>query len=286
MLHDGELHINLPSGAKIEYNTTNNIQVSSSASASFNSSINSNSSFETTSMSSKFMLDFNNTVYASRSMIVVDNNGTIYMLLIHNGNFSIKNNTITVSTKGIAMVSLVVPQGFQHFSASKAILSSMMNGKLSGEIDLETVNGTLQNSTTYFNSSLNLKFTGNTSSTETFNVNSNNSHSTIVAIFISNDVPGYNGHEYVKFDGKIISKVSMSALVNETSTTNAYYAYDNTSSGSEIMVYVPHFSDHTIEVSSKPFENYTEYIVAGGIVAVIAIGIIAGVMIQRKKNSK
>ncbi|MEM0140322.1 MAG: hypothetical protein QXZ44_06935 [Ferroplasma sp.] len=290
LVHDGELHINLPGSAKIEYDTTHNIQVNTSADASFNSNINltsNNGLFGSASMSSKYMFDFNNTIYASRSMIIVDNNGTTYMLFIHNGSFSIKGQNITVQSKGTAMVSMVVPPGMQHFPKSGMVISNIMKGIISSEIALNDVNSTVVNSTINFNSSLMFKFTGNTTTTESFNVNSSINHHTIVAIYISDSVMKYTGHEYVKFDGKASTLVSLSTLVNETSTAHSYYAYDNTSSGAYVFVYVPHFSDHTIEVSDKPFApNYIEYIAIGGIVAAIVLVSLATIMIQKKKRAK
>ena len=106
-----------------------------------------------------------------------------------------------------------------------------------------------------------------------------------MAVFIGNNMTKNTGHAYVKFDGKIATYVTMSTLVNETSTTHAYYSYTNTSSGMYVFMYIPHFSNHTMVVSNEPFKNssYTEYYIAGGIIAVLALIGVAAYVIKKKK---
>ncbi len=282
-VHDGEIHIYLPSRAKI-YNTTNNTQVTTKANASFNSQINSNM-FGDVSMATNLMLDFNNTINAGREMIMIDNNGTVAMLFVHGGNFTIYKNEITVYSKGTAMVNMVVPPGLQKMPENKTIVNNIMKGKIASEISLNLVNGTKTNTTINYNSSIALKYTGSTKTTDTFDVNSSVNHSTIISIFIGKNVTKDTGNAYVKFDGKVVSKVSFSTLVNETSTSKAYYSYVNTSSGMYVFVYVPHFSNHTIEVSDTqyPVTNINEYYIIGGVIAVIAIIGIAAVVIKKRK---
>lgn len=283
-VHDGEIHIFLPSTAKI-YNTTDNIQVTAKANASFNSQINS-TMFGKVSMATNLMLNFNNTINAGKEMIMIDNNGTVAMLFVHDGNFTIHNNEITIYSKNTAMVNMVVPPGLQKMPENKTIISNIMKGRISSEIALNLVNGTKTNTTINYNSSIALKYTGSTKTTDTFDVNSNVNHSTIVSIFIGKNVTKDTGKAYVKFDGKVVTKVSFSTLVNETSTSKAYYSYVNTSSGMYVFVYVPHFSNHTIEVSDTQYPvvtNINEYYIIGGVIAVIAIIGIAAVVIKKRK---
>ncbi len=283
-VHDGELYLNIPSSATI-YNTTNNTQVNTSADAKFNANINS-SMFSKVSTSTKMMLDLNNHISAGRKMIMIDNNGTVAMIFVHNGNFVIKHNMITISSSHTAMVSIVAPPGLQNMSHSKMVMKNIFNGKISAEAALNLVNGTMTNSTINYNSSIGLKYAKGTSTTNTFNVNSTAHHSTIISIFIGKNATKDTGHAFVKFDGSTITEVSLSTLVNETSTSKAYYSDVNTSSGMYVFVYVPHFSNHTVEVSNTAYPtipNVTEYYVIGGIIGVIAIIGIAAVVIKKRK---
>ena len=286
MVYNGTINIYVPTGATI-YNTSSNPQVSTTANASLNAQANT-SIFTNSNLALNTMVNFNNTVNAGRQMIIIDNNGTIAMLFVHNGSFKITGHEISISSaKGKPVfVNMVVPPGMQKITDNSTFMHGIMNGIISSEIDLNMVNGTLTNSTLYYNSSLHMAFTGKTSSTESFDVNSSVNHHTIVAIFIGNNVTTNTGHAYVKFDGKIASYVTVSTLMNETSSSNAYYSYVNSSSGMYVLMYIPHFSNHTIEVSDVPFKavnNYTEYYIIGGIIAIIAIIGVALYTIKKRK---
>jgi hypothetical protein len=286
MVYNGTINIYVPTGATI-YNTSSNPQVSATANASLNAQAN-NSIFINSNLALNTMVNFNNTVNAGRQMIIIDNNGTIAMLFVHNGSFKITGHEISISSaKGKpVLVNMVVPPGMQKITDNSTFMHGIMNGIISSEIGLNMVNGTLTNSTLYYNSSLHMVFTGKTSSTESFYVNSSVNHHTIVAIFIGNNVTTNTGHAYVKFDGKIASYVTVSTLMNETSSSNAYYSYVNSSSGMYVLMYIPHFSNHTIEVSDVPFKavnNYTDYYIIGGIIAIIAIIGVALYTIKKRK---
>ena len=285
MMVRGNLNLDIPSSAHI-YNTSDNSQVSTSANANLNAQANM-TALGNVSMVGNVMVNFNNTINAGRQMIVIDNNGTIAMLFIHNGDFKITGNNITISSinRGPVLVNMVVPPGLQKISNNSMVVNNIMNGRISSEISLNYVNGTIANSTVNYNSSTHFVYTGKTSSTTSFDINSTVNHHTIVAVFIGNNVTKNTGHAYVKFDGSIATYVSMSTLVNETSSTHAYYSYTNTSSGMYVFMYVPHFSNHTMVVSNTPFHNtdYTEYYIGGGIIAVLAIIGVAAYAIKKRK---
>ena len=285
LVYNGTIHIYVPSNATI-YNTSNNMQVTYSANATLNAQVNNSA------MNSNFALDtminFNNIINAGRQMIIIDNNGTIAMLFVHNGYFNVTGHEISIrsGTLGPVFVNMVVPPGMQRVAYNKTVMHGIMKGIVSSEIDLNMVNGTMKNSTIYYNSSIHMVFTGKTSSTVSFDVNSSVNHHTIVAIFIGNNVTRNTGHEYVKFDGTILSFVSVSTLMNETSNTHAYYSYVNSSSGMYVLVYIPHFSNHIIDVSDVPFKavnNYIEYYIIGGVIAALAIIGVAAYTIKKRK---
>ena len=282
MIHGTYFHINAPSGAKI-YNTTNNMQVSASANASLNAQANS-TVFGNASMSVNVMANFNHVINAGKNMIIIDNNGTVAFIFVHNGKFVIKSQNITIMpVNGTAFINIVVPPGMQKVPVNTTLTSAILKGKIASEIALEKVNGTLENNTVNYNSSINFKFDKNTTSNAVFDVNSTVNHATIVAIFISNNVLKNNGNAYVKFDGSVAKEVNVSTLLNETSTTTPYYSYVNTSSGMFIMLYVPHFSNHVIEVSNVPFTSYTMYYIIIGVIVIIAI-IGSVIYIERRKK--
>ncbi len=282
-VNNGTLTLNIPANATI-YNTTNNVQVNASAESNMNSQVNT-SLFKSTS-SNNMMFGFNHKINAGRNMIIIDNNGTIMMLFIHNGNFTIHNHMIKISnSKGPLMVNFVVPPGMQNLSSNHTFAKNVIKGKISSEIALNKVNGTMENNTINYNSSVFLKYTGNASHEEMFDVNSSVNNHTIVTIFIGNTAMKDTGHIYLKFDGKMATYVNESTLLNETSSTHAYYTYVNGSSGMYVLLYIPHFSNHTVDVYNvNPVSsNSTDYYIIGGIIAAIAIIGVAAVLVRKRK---
>ncbi len=290
LVNNGTLYLTIPSGATI-YNTTDNTQVTASANASMNSQVN-GSLFNSTA-SNNMMFGFNHKMNAGKNMIIIDNKGTIMMMFIHNGSFTITKNKIKISnSKGPLMVNFVIPPGMQNLSKNHAFVKNIINGKISSEIALNRVNGTTENNTVNYNSSVFLKYTGNASHEEMFDVNSPINNHTIVSIFISNSTLANTGHIYLKFDGKLATYVNESALLNETSTTQAYYSYVNSSAGMYVLLYIPHFSNHTVDVynvspsslaASLASVSYTDYYIIGGIIAAIAIIGVAAVVVRKRK---
>jgi hypothetical protein len=285
IVNNGSLYLHIPHNAKIS-NTTDNMQVNTSANAKMN--LQANSTTKNSADVNHTMVNFNNIINAGRDFITIDNNGTIAMIFVHNGNFTITGHKIKITSakNGTAFVNMVVPPGLQKIKDNGIIMHGIMQGRISSELALNYVNGTRTNSTINYNSSTHLTYIGNTSSTNSFDVNSSVNHHTIVAAFIDNNITKNTGHAYVKFDGKLATYVNMSTLVNETSSTHAYYSYTNSSSGMYVLMYVPHFSNHTIVVSNVPFQNvtnYTGYYIIGGVIAALALIGVAAYVIKKRK---
>jgi hypothetical protein len=102
----------------------------------------------------------------------------------------------------------------------------------------------------------------------------------IVVLNIEDDVIKFkrNGEPRLYFDGERIQKCEMHEMM-ECKGTQAKYAGEIGEGGAQFMVYIPHFSEHVIEIQSTLKEaeeelfTPTNFMVMGiGIVALVGLG--------------
>ena len=167
----------------------------------------------------------------------------------------------------------------------------MAHGKLAGQISINFVNSTISNLTMNLNASVNFSISSVNAGKVSFNLGSHDHQGTNVAVFISNSIlkNAVNGTVYVYLDGARVSLSSYNGVVNSTSDVSASYAVIQENSGVLVIVHIPHFSNHTLVISStaiQPSGTLTqtdyEYIAIGGVAAVIAA--IGAVAILRRKR--
>ncbi|KAA8923506.1 hypothetical protein [Thermoplasma sp.] len=201
-------------------------------------------------------------------------------------NVMVNGTEITANTNGTMVVSFVSPPGLsngvKHFAPMAYALE---HGKLGLQVAIEKVNSTLNNMTLDLNTSISAVIKSASSSGVVININSSESSGTVIAVYVASNVMNAS-KLVVKFDGSAAVQVSASALVNETSTTTAYYNVTADGNGSLVMIYIPHFSDHTIEIepyvaTSTPVSMY--YYIAVIVVIVAIIAAVGYVMVRRKQ---
>ncbi|MCY0852335.1 MAG: hypothetical protein OWQ34_06340 [Thermoplasma acidophilum] len=200
-------------------------------------------------------------------------------------NVTVNGTQITAKTNGTMVVSFVSPPGLSNGVKNFAPMTyALEHGRLGMQIAIEKINSTLNNMTLDLNTSINAVIKSASSSGVVININSSQSRGTVIAVYISSSVMNASKLT-VKFDGSAAVQVSASVLVNETSTTTAYYNVTADGNGSLVMIYIPHFSDHTIEIepyvaTTAPMSIY--YYVAVIVVVVAIIAAVGYVMVRRK----
>lgn len=232
----------------------------------------------------------------SASTIVLLHNSTFRAsLFVHNAKVSVDNNTgmISVATQGNSMISFVAPPGLQQIShpLAGAIQYAVEHGRLAAMVVLGTPGSNNTNMSVSYNSTMNINVQNVKAGSVTIKVGSNSSHEgTNFGIFVPNGVIANNTAISVTFDSKDIVTVSnISSVINATSSTQASVYKVSVSGGTLIVVHVPHFSNHTIEISSTAnqpmFGNLpgsdTVYVIAGAIVVIALIGV--GIAMRRRK---
>ncbi len=227
--------------------------------------------------SMEFNLLLNARLEPADHLLYVNNNNNITVFFIY-GNYTIKNNVINVSSNGTSFIRFISPPGYIK-AADNAMSHIIAKGRLAVQDIIENVNSSIYSSPVYYNTSLNLTLYDHSSRALYFHVSSKMHKGTIVSFFISSKVIN-SSKLYIYFDGHIASNVSVSKIINETGSS-AYYAYIDSPSGAYVYVYIPHFSNHTIEITSaepskpsniiKPIPVIDYAIIAGIIIIVAAV---------------
>ncbi len=96
----------------------------------------------------------------------------------------------------------------------------------------------------------------------------------------------------MKFDSTTINSESVNLVINSTNTVTATYSTVNVAGGFVVIVHVPHFSNHTIEITSAQTNSTsplgpilgstTDLVIVGVVIVVVAVGAVLG--IRRKRH--
>lgn len=240
--------------------------------------------------------EFDHEFGAGHNTVAISGNGFLGLLLVNNANVSINHGLLTISSgyNSTAKVSFLAPPGLQDLNSTiqNHLQFAIAHGKLAGQISINFVNSTISNLTMNINASVNFSISSVNAGKVSFNLGSHEHQGTNVAVFISNNVLNSTGSGtiYVYLDGARVGLSSYNGVINSTSDVSASYAVIQESSGVLVLVHIPHFSNHTLVISStaiQPSGTLTqtdyEYIAIGGVAAVIAaIGVFA--ILRRKRE--
>lgn len=238
-------------------------------------------------------LESDHEIMAGLKGIYINGSGVRAFMFVNNANISITGNNILLKTNETARVSLVVPPGLEGSKqrAINTIYNALRTGKIAAEIAISGLN-TTANITVHFNNTVRVALSSVSSGKATIALSSANHVGTNVLIFISNSVINSNSNLKVTFDGTTLKFNSVDGVLNTTSNTNALVAQIQTSGGILVLLHVPHFSNHTVVISSggssgtSPLNlgsNGGKLLVVGGTIAILAI-VGAALVSRRKKN--
>ncbi len=244
------------------------------------------------SFQEKEMFGLNNRVSFGTEVLKINTPNVTEMMVVNGGNITVKNNsTITVKTGKYAMINVVVPPGLHNLGKyEKRLDNALSSGKIAAELSING-NTNSQNFTMSFNSTVITNITSISSGHAIISVSALPGHKqgTNVVIFLSNTFLQNSHNVYIKFDGTVISSMSMNGLLNDTSSVSAAYSVYAESNGDLVIMHIPHFSKHTIEVSNTEFPSTTAT-VSSLLIPVIGVVIAAAVIVGavvfiRKRNN-
>jgi hypothetical protein len=283
------------------YNGTMNFMLGKGLIATNFTTVGKDTNYNLSKMGSNLSYDANTTFEfdhefgAGHNTVAISGNGFLGFLLVNNANVTIANGLLTISSplNSTAKVSFLAPPGLQDLNSTiqNRLQYAMAHGRLAGQISINFVNSTISNLTMNLNASVNFSISSVNAGKVSFNLASHDHQGTNVAVFISNSVLKNigNGTVYVYLDGARVSLSSYNGVVNSTSDVSASYAVIQENSGVLVIVHIPHFSNHTLVISStaiQPSGTLTPtdygYIAIGGVAAVIAA--IGAISILRRKR--
>ena len=283
------------------YNGTMNFMLGKGLIATNFTTVGKDTNYNLSKMGSNLSYDANTTFEfdhefgAGHNTVAISGNGFLGFLLVNNANVTIANGLLTISSplNSTAKVSFLAPPGLQDLNSTiqNRLQYAMAHGRLAGQISINFVNSTISNLTMNLNSSVNFSISSVNAGKVSFNLASHDHQGTNVAVFISNSVLKNigNGTVYVYLDGARVSLSSYNGVVNSTSDVSASYAVIQENSGVLVIIHIPHFSNHTLVISStaiQPSGTLTPtdygYIAIGGVAAVIAA--IGAISILRRKR--
>ena len=236
-------------------------------------------------------------VPASSTIVFIHNSTFKGSLFVHGAGVSVNNTTgtITLSTNGTAKVSFVAPPGLQDLKSTvrDAVQYAIDHGKLAALVVLGGPGNASSNLSVNYNNTMGVQIQNVKTGSVTVKVNSTLHEGTNFAIFVPNGVISNNSRITLTFDSQTITlSKTLGSVVNATSTTQATFYYVSVNGGTLVVVHVPHFSTHTIQISTASsttgntgFPSLTGQngiYLAVGIAAVIAV--IAGVSLARRRK--
>lgn len=281
------------------YNGTINLTLSGNLTASEFSTPGRGISCNTSELSSNLSyianvsFGYNHRIESGPISVLINNSNFYGFLLINNGNLQITGKTLIVTSplNQIASVSFVAPVGLQRmdYEYQHMLSYAFTHGKLASYVSVGMSNSVHSNITMALNTSVDLSVTSLTYGKLALQLSSTEHTGTAVGLFISNQVINSTGKIYVYLDGTAITLSSYNNVINSTSDTNAFYAVIPESAGMLLIVHVPHFSNHTLVVSSSPLSNSGSGLPSLGIYDYAVIGVVAAaiasiMVVRRKKN--
>ena len=233
-------------------------------------------------------------VQSSSTIVFLHNNTFTGSIFVNGANVSVNGSSVSISTNQTAHITFVAPPGLQKVkrSVESDLQYGINHGKLAAVLVLGAPGQSSSNVSVNYNGSMQIAVQNVTANKVLLKVSSKMHEGNNFAIFVPNNVIQNNSKITVKFDNQTITLTSgVGSVINATSTTQASFYYVTTNGGTLVVIHVPHFSTHSIEIvnsavspssPSGSMPNGEILYIGLGIVAVIAV--IAGVSLTRRKR--
>ena len=209
-------------------------------------------------------------------------------LLISQGNVSVNGTTISIHTGGIRgsnIIFLVPAKWYIPGKIEREVMHAIEKGKMGGQMYICDRGHDFVN----YTSGLQMRIMEKEKNRIRISVSAEEHQGKLLMLTIEKDVLQYGKNKTLKvmLDSKEIKMEQYSRVLNESQ--NAAYAVINDTDTVTILIYVPHFSEHTLDIQSIPVSSSSEtptsaslgstlsseaiYIIASIIVIVIIVGI-------------
>lgn len=225
-------------------------------------------------------------VQAAPTIVILQNSTFRGELFVHDGTVSVSGNTISISTTEMAYFTFVAQVWFQQaqLQIRQQLQYAIQHGHLGAMISVGPDGGTGNNLTLYYNSTMQLTVQNAYANKVQIQLQANVQHGTNIAIFIPNSLMKNTSKFSLMYDNQQMTKLSdMNGVLNSTNQNQATYFMAQVTGGTLVVVNVPHFTTHTLEITttaSSGIGDYWLYIIIT-VVIVAAAALIAFGMIRR-----
>jgi len=222
--------------------------------------------------------------------------GTLGGTIIYTGTAQVSGNTITIalgtntfdfgnySFKGGSAV-FISDETWQHLSEQlrEKLMNAIAQGKVGGELKIHGNREDFVNYTYGFN----VQVQNNEKNKIQVQVQAESHEGKVMIMDINKSQMQYDAQHQikVKLDGKELKMSSETEVLAAQGTEGKYAVVDN-GNYVTVMVYIPHFSDHTLDVESQPTvlgEITGNPLIIGAIVAAIVIVAVAAVVVIKRR---
>jgi len=210
-------------------------------------------------------------------------------LLISNGEANIDNGSISITTMGNSSTSVIFVEPTQWVIEDK-IKNMVMKEIQKGKVGAEMYIG--ENGCDLINYSYEMKaqIMHQEKNHLRLKISSESPEGKVMIMHVDKNMLRYDAQHriMVKLDGKNITEGSVDAVMN--GGTEAKYAVVDNGDSVTLMVYIPHFSEHTLDVESEPVEGgeingFTmENPLLIALIIVVIIGVVGAVIWKTKSR--
>ncbi len=243
------------------------------------------SNFSNLNLGNQFM------VQAAPTIIMISNSNFRGELFVHEGVVAVNGKTISITSSSMSHITFVAQVWFlqAQLQVRNQLQYAIQHGMLGAMVSVGPNGPTGANMTTFYNSSMQLMVQNVETNRIQIQLESRMQHGTNFAVFIPNEVIKNNSQFTLRYDNQEMTMVSnMNSVLNSTNQNAATYYMVQVTGGTLVVVNVPHFTTHTLEInatSAGGIGNLWIYIVIT-VVVVAAAGIVAFALVRRGRGRK
>lgn len=192
-------------------------------------------------------------VQAAPTIVVISNDNFRGELFVHEGTVTVAGNTISISSSSVSHITFVAQVWFlqAQLEVRNQLQYAIQHGMLGAMVSVGPNGPSEANSTTYYNSSMQLTVQNMVTNRFQIQLESRLQHGTSLAVFIPNEVMKNNSQFTLRYDNQEMVKAnSMNGVLNSTSQNQSAYFLTPVNGGTLVVLNVPHFTTHTFEISA------------------------------------
>lgn len=214
-------------------------------------------------------------------------------LLVRNATVDVSGNSISITTDGIAQTTFVSHPGYAlaQNEVRNQFRYAMEHGMLGAIVSVGGPGFMNNNITSYYKNQFQVQIQNANQNMITLQFSAQMQQGTNVMIYVPNGLIPNGSQIKLIFDNQEMTMATnMNSVMNDSSQTDASYFMTAVNGGSVILLHIPHFSTHTLEITST---NATPTGLGGlltwisiGVIVVAVGGIAAFVVLRNRPKSK